>query len=105
MRYVHSEPSPQSSCCKPANQHPICKDYPVVLVCRLSERPELRPTAEVVSILEPSARRNAVVGVLREEPSGNLMFLMPADPRMPKCVVRSAALPANIKQALKVWTR
>ncbi|KAK9829114.1 hypothetical protein WJX72_003965 [[Myrmecia] bisecta] len=71
------------------------------IAASLEGHPELRPTAEVVSILAPSPRRNAVVGVLREEPAGNLLFLMPCDPRLPKMVVRSATLPAEIKQAIK----
>ena len=70
---------------------------------RLSERPELRATAKVVGILEPSRRRGALVGVLKEEPGGNgPLFLVPCDPRMPRAVVRASELPPQLRAALKV---
>ena len=68
---------------------------------RLAERPAMRATAEVVAILEPSRRRGALVGVLKEEPGGGLLFLLPADPRLPRCVVRAADLPPVLKRELK----
>lgn len=61
----------------------------------------MRATAEVVAIVEPSRRRGALVGVLREEPGGGLLFLLPADPRLPRCVVRPADLPPTLKRELK----
>lgn len=71
------------------------------LARRLLERPELRATAKVVGILEPSRRRGAVVGVLKEEPGGGAMLLHPCDPRLPRCLVRSSELPNELKSALK----
>ena len=61
----------------------------------------MRATAEVVAILEPSRRRGALVGVLREDAGGGLLFLLPADPRLPRCVVRAADLPPALKRELK----
>ena len=61
----------------------------------------MRATAEVVAIMEPSRRRGALVGVLTEEPGGGLLFLLPADPRLPRCFVRPADLPAALKRELK----
>ena len=40
-----------------------------------------RPTAEVVGILEPSPRRQNIVGVFRYD--GDRVYVMPCDPRMP----------------------
>lgn len=68
---------------------------------RLLERPELRATAKVVGILEPSRRRGAIVGVLKEEPGGAALLLVPCDPRLPRCLVRSSELPPDIKPSLK----
>ncbi len=68
---------------------------------RLLERPELRATAKVVAVLEPSRRRGAIVGVLKEEPAGNALLLVPCDPRLPRCLVRSSELPPDIKSSLK----
>ena len=64
----------------------------------------MRATAEVVAIVEPSRRRGALVGVLREEPGGGLLFLLPADPRLPRCFVRPADLPPILKRELKVMS-
>ncbi len=71
-------------------------------VCRLSERPELRACAKVVAILQPSRKRGSIVGVVREDPFGNALLLMPCDPRMPMCLIRSSELPADLKASLKV---
>ena len=68
---------------------------------RLLERPELRATAKVVGILEPSRRRGAVVGVLKEEPGGGALLLIPCDPRLPRCLIRSSELPNELKSTLK----
>jgi len=59
----------------------------------------------VVAVLEPSRRRGALVGVLREEPGGGLLFLLPADPRLPRCFVRPADLPPALKRELKARGR
>ncbi len=56
-------------------------------------------------MLEPSRRRGALVGVLREEPGGGLLFLLPADPRLPRCFVRPADLPPALKRELKARGR
>ena len=61
----------------------------------------MRATAEVVAVVEPSRRRGALVGVLREEPGGGLLFLLPADARLPRCFVRPADLPPALKRELK----
>ena len=61
----------------------------------------MRATAEVVAIVELSRRRGALVGVLKEDPGGGLLFLLPADPRLPRCVVRAADLPPALKRELK----
>lgn len=66
------------------------------------ERPELRATARVVGILEPSRRRGAIVGVLKEEPGGGALLLIPCDPRLPRCLIRSSELPNELKSSLKV---
>lgn len=68
---------------------------------RLSERPELRATAKVVGVLEPGRRRGQVVGVLKEEPGGGPLFLVPCDPRLPRAVVRGAELPPQLRSALQ----
>lgn len=75
---------------------------PESCVCRLSERPELRACAKVVAILQPSRKRGSVVGVVREDPFGKALLLMPCDPRMPMCLIRSSELPAELKASLKV---
>ena len=71
-------------------------------VCRLSERPELRACAKVVAILQPSRKRGGIVGVVREDPFGSALLLMPCDPRMPMCLIRSSELPLELKASLKV---
>ncbi|BDA45360.1 DIS3-like exonuclease 2 [Coccomyxa sp. Obi] len=72
-----------------------------IISALLLERPELRATAKVVGILEPSRRRGAVVGVLKEEPGGGALLLNPCDPRLPRCLVRSSELPNDLKSTLK----
>lgn len=71
-------------------------------VCRLKERPELRACAKVVAILQPSKRRGQIVGVVREDPFGKALLLMPCDPRMPICLLRSSDFPEGLKTSLKV---
>lgn len=67
------------------------------------ERLELLATAKVVGILQPSRRRSAVVGVIKEEPgAAGALFLIPCDPRLPHCLIRSSLLPPELKATLKV---
>ncbi|KAL4419743.1 hypothetical protein ABPG75_006841, partial [Micractinium tetrahymenae] len=87
--------------------HPVGQGAEVALGCvaeRLRQQGEgWRVTGEVVAILEPSRRRETVVGVLKQEGEKDTgtFFLIPCDPRMPRMIVRSALLPPQIKQALK----
>ena len=55
-----------------------------------------------MAILQPSRKRGAVVGLVREDPFGKALMLMPCDPRMPMCLLRSSELPAELKASLKV---
>ena len=64
-------------------------------------RPELRIAGTVVAILEPSRRRQAVVGVLGQQPGG-MLVLLPADPRMPLALVKASTLPPALRPALLV---
>jgi DIS3-like exonuclease 2 len=70
---------------------------------RLAAMEGWRVTGEVVAVLEPSRRRESVVGVLKQEGEKDTgtFFLVPCDPRLPRMMVRSAGLPPAIKQALK----
>ena len=74
----------------------------LLFLCRLTQRPELRACARVVAILQPSRKRGAVVGLVREDPMGKALMLMPCDPRMPMCLLRFSELPAELKASLKV---
>ena len=67
---------------------------------RLRERPDLRATGRVVAILEPTPRRQRVVGVLQRE--ARHVTLIPVDLKMPKCHVRVNELPDTIKKLLEV---
>lgn len=84
--------------------------------------PSKRPTGRVVAIIEPSLRRNSVMGFLnarwllyskegfRKEnrlntnmlpPSScDYVMLMPTDPKLPKMIVPVEALPADVKKRL-----
>lgn len=55
-----------------------------------------------MAILQPSRRRDNIVGVMREDPFGKALLLMPCDPRMPMCLVRSSELHEDLKASLKV---
>eukprot|EP00775_Hariotina_reticulata_P008717 gene8717-8898_t len=95
----------------------------------LRARPDMRATGKVVSILEPSPRREAVVGVLLTPAAAmsarpgaaagstlspaaayasaalsagaynNQLMLVPLDPRLPKCLVTPSSM-AGVSQAL-----
>ena len=67
---------------------------------RLVERADLRATGRVVAVLEPSPRRNQVVGVLQQAGPG--CVLVPVDPRLPKGRVRVSHLPATLRAELQV---
>ncbi|KNA06649.1 hypothetical protein SOVF_179120 [Spinacia oleracea] len=84
--------------------------------------PSKRPTGRVVAIIEPSVRRNAVIGVLNAywllhgkegykkenrnnsdllPPSNcNYIHLIPTDPKLPNMIVPVGGLPADIKKML-----
>ena len=58
---------------------------------------------QVVGILNPSRRRNAVVGVLSERGDGKsrTLLLEPRDARMPQMVVAAEMLPSGQRTALR----
>jgi len=71
--------------------------------------PFLRATGQVVKVVQPSRRRTAVVGVLKEEgntvgsggsSTGGLLFLDSRDAKLPRCVVQPSALPPRQRAAL-----
>ena len=64
--------------------------------------PGMRPTAEVVAILNKSPRRQQVVGILKQEYTGDALALIPADPRMPRMMVDAASMPSDLRQQLQV---
>lgn len=70
---------------------------------RLQALPGWRITGEVVAVVEPSRRREVVVGVLKQEGGidNGVLLLFPCDPRLPKMLVRSSQLPEAIKATLK----
>ena len=74
------------------------------LAARLSARPDVRATADVVAIITPSARRARWVGLLEEGPAGGPL-LRPTDPRLPPAIVRGAGLPAEARADLKAEAR
>lgn len=65
--------------------------------------------SQVVKVVQPSRRRTAVVGVLKEEgntvgsggsSTGGLLFLDSRDAKLPRCVVQPSALPPRQRAAL-----
>ena len=64
--------------------------------------PGIRPTAEVVAILNKTPRRAQVVGILNAEGSGDVLRLTPCDPRMPHMMVNASSMPSGIQQRLLV---
>lgn len=64
--------------------------------------PGIRPTAEVVAILNKTPRRAQVVGMLKAEGSGDVLRLTPCDPRMPHMMVNGSSMPSEIQQRLQV---
>eukprot|EP00887_Chlorella_sp_A99_P000156 scaffold16.g156.t1 len=81
-----------------------------MVASELAQRDGWRATAEVVAVLEPSRRRETVVGVLKQASNleswartaqeGNAVFLVPADPRLPRMIVRRDGLPFQLQQSL-----
>ena len=70
--------------------------------CSMLKFPGIRPTAEVVAILNKTPRRTQVVGILRAEGFGDVLRLTPCDPRMPHMMVNASSMPAEIQQKLLV---
>ncbi|GAB4816026.1 hypothetical protein N2152v2_003072 [Parachlorella kessleri] len=70
---------------------------------RLGGMPGWRATGEVVAVVQPSRRRDSVIGVLKQEGDSEtgMLLLIPCDPRLPRMLVRSAQLPQNLKLKLK----
>ena len=68
----------------------------------MAKFPGIRPTAEVVAILNEAPRRAQVVGILNAEGSGDVLRLTPCDPRMPHMMVDAASMPPEIQQTLQV---
>ena len=62
----------------------------------------IRPTAEVVAILNKTPRRGQVVGILNAEGCGDVLRLTPCDPRMPHMMVNASSMPPGIQQRLLV---
>lgn len=67
----------------------------------MRERPDLRATGRVVVILEPTPRRDRIVGVLQRESNAMLSFV-PADLRLPKFKTRLNDIPADIRNSIEV---
>ncbi len=74
----------------------------VFLCCRMLKFPGMRPTAEVVGILNKSVRRQQVVGILKQEHAGDVLTLIASDPRMPHMMVNAASMPFELRQKLQV---
>lgn len=72
-------------------------------VCSMVKFPGMRPTAEVVAILNKTPRRAQVVGILTAEGFGDVLRLTPCDPRMPHMMVNASSIPAGIQQGLLVY--
>lgn len=70
--------------------------------CSMVRFPGIRPTAEVVAILNKTPRRAQVVGILRAEGLGDVLRLTPCDPRMPHMMVNASSMPAEMQQRLLV---
>lgn len=70
--------------------------------CRMLKFPGMRPTAEVVGILSQSVRRQQVVGIVKQEHKGDVLSLIPADPRLPHMMVNAASMPFELRQQLQV---
>ena len=64
--------------------------------------PGMRPTAEVVAILNKTPRRAQIVGILNSEGTGDVLRLIPCDPRMPHMMVNASSMPSGIQQSLQV---
>ena len=67
----------------------------------MTERPDLRATGRVVAVLEPTPRRNRIVGVLQNESNTAVTFI-PSDPRLPKFHTELSDLPMDLKDGLMV---
>ena len=72
------------------------------LHCRMLKFPGMRPTAEIVAVLNKTPRRTQLVGILKAEGSGDVLRFIPSDPRMPHMMVNAATLPASIQPSLQV---
>ena len=68
----------------------------------MSANPGIRPTAQVVAVVNKAARRSQVVGILRQEAPKGMLALTPCDPRMPKMMVPVDSLPEDLKTPLQV---
>ncbi|KAI3425159.1 hypothetical protein D9Q98_008930 [Chlorella vulgaris] len=62
-----------------------------------------RATGEVVAVLEPSRRRESVVGVLKQdgERDTGTVFLHPCDTRLPRMMVPTTTLPPALREVLR----
>lgn len=67
--------------------------------------PGMRPTAQVVAIVNKSVRRQQVVGIMKQEHAGDVLALIPADPRMPRMMVNAASMPLELRHQLQVCLR
>ena len=67
----------------------------------MKERPDLRPMGRVVAVLEPTPKRNRIVGVLQRESNTAVTFI-PADLRLPKFHTKLRDLPADLKDDILV---
>ncbi|XP_078429662.1 ribonuclease II/R family protein [Wolffia australiana] len=73
------------------------------LSAMVSSFPSRRPTGRIVAIIEPSRRREAVVGFLSiKKPSPNFhnktVQLIPTDSRFPEMLIEAASLPDYLKE-------
>lgn len=60
-----------------------------------------RPKAQVVAVLKPSPRRNAVIGHLEvSNRGGHTLILVTRDTRLPNCVVHANQMPIDLQKKL-----
>ncbi|KAL6768182.1 RNB1 [Auxenochlorella protothecoides x Auxenochlorella symbiontica] len=70
----------------------------------LSRNPSARATGAVVGILQPSPRRERVVGMLLADPRTRQLCLVPKSPCLPRMSVDASRLPDSIKRAMAAAT-
>lgn len=69
----------------------------------MRDRPDLRAAGRIVAILEPTPRRNRIVGVLQKE-SETRVALVPVDLRLPRYLANFNDVPRELRDSMQAST-